>query len=373
MRIFTGEKRLKTPVAEALTTPDNRLSANNALPRVQLTGAFSNNKTKHCMAKNTELDLIEVPREKLTAFRDEAAAWHAAIDLLLEDQAAEREDADEEEEKPAKGKKAAKEEESSAAEGETELPSLKDIKKLDEDGLKELAEKLNLTVDELDEDAIRELLVTLVEISAGDEPDDDDAVKNLATAVGLKPGKKSAETITKIKEYYAIGEQDAPEDDAKEEESDDDADEKPAKGKKLLKKTEEEDEDAEEKSEASDEEDEGVDYDAAVEAVDPLPKSKVMAEQLTAFNEVADDKAIEFDAADKAEVTEAYQKLLRRLVDHEGNVAKWGDAYIRCESGWCCGLPLNDTKVKGEKRDCGECAVTGAKFAFEDGAFEALD
>ena len=322
------------------------------------------------MGKNTEPDLIEVPRETLEDLKAGLLTALGSVDTLLE---AEKSAADaDEEEKPAKGKKAAKEEESSEAEGETELPSLKEIKKLDEDELKALAEKLNLTVDELDEDAIRELLVTLSELSSGEEPDDDDAVKNLATAVGLKPSKKSADTISQIKEYYNLGEQDEAEDTADAESEDADEEEKPAKGKKPAKKTEE-DGDEEEKSESSDEEDDGVDYDAAVEAVDPLPKTKVMQERLEAFNEVADDKAIEFDAADKAEVTEAYMKLLRRLVDHEGNVAKWGDAYIRCESGWCCGLPLEDTKVKGEKRDCGVCAVTGAKFAFEDGAFEALD
>ena len=104
------------------------------------------------MAKQTEPDLIEVDREKLAKLESDLTGLADALAALLTGEKS-ASDADEEEEKPAKGKKPAKEEES--ADGETELPSLKDIKKVDEDELKALAEKLNLTVDELDEDAIR--------------------------------------------------------------------------------------------------------------------------------------------------------------------------------------------------------------------------
>ena len=37
-------------------------------------------------------------------------------------------------------------------------------------------------------------------------------------------------------------------------------------------------------------------------------------------------------------------------------VTAWGVAYIRDGGGWCCGLPLEDVKVKGEKHSVSKVA-----------------
>lgn len=106
---------------------------------------------------------------------------------------------------------------------------------------------------------------------------------------------------------------------------------------------ESEDEDAEGDEDSDEEEEESEDE---AEEVDAATQKK----RLDAFNKVAKKKL------------KKYTDLEAALTDDEGNVAEWGAAYVKNEEGYCCGMPIEETKIKGEKRQTGKCAVTGKAF-----------
>ena len=87
-----------------------------------------------------------------------------------------------------------------------------------------------------------------------------------------------------------------------------------------------------------------------------------MKKRLDAYNKVAKSKI----DAKKLGIKKAYAKLLELMVNHEGNIAKWGVPYIRESAGWCCGLEMKDIKFKGDKTEYGKCLVTDQVYSLDD-------
>ncbi len=297
-----------------------------------------------------------------------------------------------------------------AAGGEsTEFPSAEKIEEMSSDELDELCTTIGIEVDDLDDDAKKALLTTIHHVGADAEDIDPKDIKTLMTALGLTYVKGEAEAnMTAIKDYL-----NAEDDDADAEESDDDADEEaseeeadeesadeedtdeeasededeeeeaPAKKKKSKSKADDDDEDAEEEEAASDDEDEDeeesdeeasdedaeeapeeVDTAAVVKSKGKYPKDeKVMQKRLDAFNKIAGDAKINVK---KLGVKKAYAALLELLVDHEGNIADWEAPYIRENAGWCCGVPMKDVKLKGDKTEYGRCLLTQKLYSLDD-------
>lgn len=283
---------------------------------------------------------------------------------------------------------------------EEDFPSRKEIAKMKLKQLKQLAEALELEVDDdADEDALRPMLDVLAAINEEDTDElEAEAVNALATAAGLEPSKKIEKTLAAIADKFNSDSADGAtsDDDAEEEEekpkkkaasaddddddSGDDEDEKPAKKKKASDDDDDEDDAEEEEDEkpakkkkSSDDDDEeassGPDEDTVDEAVAgaELPDSEDMVARLEEFNKAADeDSQIEFDEDNAKSVKTAYKSLLRLLVSDEGALAEWGSAYIRAGEGYCCGLPLEEHTIKGDKRQLGKCAVTSTVFYLND-------
>lgn len=282
--------------------------------------------------------------------------------------------------------------------GVEEFPSPDAIDEMESEGLHELCEKIDLEYEDVEDDDLKTHLKILHAIGSDDTDDlDADEVKALCLALGMKPSGKIAKNIEAIKAYLDKSDgaeeteeaeaEDTEEEAAEEteeeevEESDEDEEEKPKKKKKKADDDEDaEEEDAEEEDaeeteeeEASDEEEseeeetEEVDTAAVVKKSGKYPGEADMKKRLDAFNKVAKKK---LDAKKLGGVKKAYAKLLELMVDHAGEIAKWGTPYIREDTGWCCGLEMPDAKFKGDKTEYGKCAVTGKYYSLdEEGSF----
>lgn len=248
-----------------------------------------------------------------------------------------------------------------------EIPSADAIAELDAAGLVELAEKLSVDITGKKEKVQRKMLTTLAQVHAEDDEVDETDLDMLAEALGLTPDAKMSKTLAAVKEWISAlsaGGEASTEETASEEETPAEvtaADETAAEEETPAEETAAEETAAEEPAEGSD----GVDRAEIASKFKKFPDLKTMISQLTAYNAVATDE-IEFNAKKDASVKDAYKKLVVELVDSSEEIAAWGVAYIRDSSGWSCGLPLEDAKVKGEKRSCGKCQITKVLFAYDD-------
>ena len=299
----------------------------------------------------------------------------------------------------------------SSAEGEGEeavkvtVPSVKAIAKMKSSEKKKLAKLLGIEADTEEDDRDTALNVLSAIANAGDDEIelDDAEVKTTLAALGLKASKKADENSEALTTYVSELEVPAEESEESEEteeadeaeaeeteeeeteeaeeeaeEADDEAEEedepKAKKGKSAKKDEDEDEEEAEEADEEADaEESEGEELsDEAKAAIAKAVKATTPADQvkrLTAYNKAA-EKEIEFD---KKKPQDGYKQLLEKMVDSEGNLAKWGKPYIKSvgeeSGGYCCGLELKEVKVKvakGEEPPArGECLVTGKQFDFD--------
>lgn len=306
---------------------------------------------------------------------------------------------------------------SAAEEGEGEeavkvtVPSVKAIAKMKGSEKKKLATLLGIEADTEEDDRDTALNVLSAIANAGeDEIELDDAeVKTTLAALGLKASKKADENSDALTTY--ITELEVPAEESEETEETEEADEAEAeeteeaeeeteeveeeeeapKGKKKAKASKkDDDEDAEEEAEETEEADEEAETeesegeelsDEAKAAIAKAVKATTPADQikrLTAYNKAADEE-IEFD---KKKPAAGYAQLLEKMVDAEGNLAKWGKAYIKSvgeeSGGYCCGLELKEVKVKVAKGEDpisrGECLVTGKQFDFDGtDAFEEVE
>lgn len=288
------------------------------------------------MAKKTaEVSIEEQVEQILDAAKTDVLA-------LLADRAEPAAPEGDEDEKPAK--KGKKEAEEPAAEETAELPDLETIQEMSKEELSELAGKLNIEVEGRKTSETRALLETVHHVVADNTDElEEDAVNALAEAVSIEPAKKLAATIEKLQEYFekdsdGDGSEGEDKDEAKDKDADEDA---PAHPKCVLKAK--------------------------------LPDEDEMKERLEAHNEAQedDDKKIEFDADEPDEVSAAYRNLLALCVDDDGALAEWGAVYVKDEAACCCGLPCEDTEIKGDDREFAKCLVTGKLFfQGDDGALE---
>ena len=306
---------------------------------------------------------------------------------------------------------------------EISFPEPSAIADLDKDALDELADKIGMEgFKEMEESDLKKLLKTVALIGTDDTDEITEKMgKALAVALGVKTGKTPAKTLEALQDYLNADdgkkeessneeeeeEEEAAEDEADEEKAsdeeestddeeeapkkkkkksdddeeeasdtadeevtDDDEEEKPAKKKKKSSDDEEEEASDESTEESSDESTEAVDPEAVVEAKSKFPGEDDMKERLEAYNEAADeDNQIEVV---KGKLKTAYKALLAKMVTSDGNIAKWGVPYINHtgEDGCCCGLPLKDTKFKGDKATYGKCVVTEKVYSLDkDGDF----
>lgn len=247
-----------------------------------------------------------------------------------------------------------------------EIPSPEAILEMDLEALTATATALSIDVEGKKEKMIRKLLTTLSNVSTETEVNETD-LDNLAEALGLTPDDKFSKTLAAVKEWVenlsVSGEASTEETPA---EGEAEAEETPAEGEAEAEveadpaaETE-----VEAEAEAAPEGADGVDRKKIASKVKKLPDVKTMTAQLTAYNAAATEE-IPFNAKKEATVKTAYAALLAELVTFSEEVAAWGVAYIRDSAGWCCGLPLEDVKVKNEARECGRCQITKAVFAFD--------
>lgn len=298
----------------------------------------------------------------------------------------------------------------------SEFPAPDKIDELDNDGLEELCDLVGIKYEDEDEDAKKTLCKTFYQIGAKETDELEKAdVKALCVALSIKPAKDLDTMLEALSDYIAEGgdvkkkpdadEDEEAEESEEEEETADDEDEKPAKKKKAAKEDDEEEADSEEEEseEAADEEEEeekpakkkkkadaddeeaeeseddeeksddeeeeaeessdDIDYAKVVAKKGKYPKDeKVMTQRLAKFNAVAEEEI----NVKKLGAKKAYAKLLESCVDHENNIADWGNPYVRDGEAYCCGLPMKDIKFKGDKVEYIKCLVTEKVYSLDD-------
>ncbi len=190
-----------------------------------------------------------------------------------------------------------------------------------------LANAVRIPTDSLEEEDLRGLLTTAQKVVA-DDTVTPRAIKMLALSIGLTPSKDAEETIAEVATYLTTP-------------AEDEVPEKAKKSKKAAATVEDDDDDS-------------------VEEVSEEDK----LERLNAYNEVADE-AIEFDASSSKAVKSAYAKLEKLLKNDDGELIEWGVPYIKDGSGFCCGLELDEVKVKGVSDALGKCLVTDKTFKYD--------
>jgi hypothetical protein len=267
--------------------------------------------------------------------------------------AAESEDEEEEDASESEESEAESEAEAEESEGgeEVDFPSADKIAKLKGPKLQALAKQINLDTEGMNEKKLRALLTTVANVAADETDDLEEAeVTALCKALSLTPKKKLAQNIEQLKEYFSGGEEEAEEEESEKEESE-----------------ESESEEAEESESETESEEEGVEDDvdrAEVAKSADLPDTETMKEQLEAYNEAApEDDQIEVETG---KTKAAYRKLLEQMVDSNGDIAEWGEPYVKNGEVCCCGLGLDEYIVKGEKGNFGKCLVTGKIFKVEE-------
>jgi hypothetical protein len=243
------------------------------------------------------------------------------------------------------------------------IPSAEDVAGMDMEKLTEVAGSLNIDVTGKKEKAVRKLILTLAQVGASEETNETD-LDLLAEALGLTADDDAAVTTAAIKEWIeALGVAGEASTEA----------EPAAEGEAVAEEgvAEAEPEAAAAEAEAAADGSDGVDRETIAKAVKKFPDSKTMTAQLTAYNAKAETPIV-FSPKKEATIKPAYITLMAELVNSSEEVAAWGVAYVRDNAGWCCGLPLEDIKVKGVKEDCGKCQVTGAVFSFDGSDFKKL-
>lgn len=261
---------------------------------------------------------------------------------------------------------------------EVSMPEPKAVKKLDKAGLLEVAEAFGIDVEGKKEVAIRALVMTASQIVHEEDTDELEKteVNALCAAVGLSPSKKLEATLEGLKEYFDAAadsedgdeseeeeesEDEEEESEEEEEESEDEEEEEeeeedsPKKKKKKTDDEEEEEEEEEDEEESEDEEEEeeeeSEDEDEEEESEEEEEEEvspKEQKKRLAAYNKVA------------KKPLKNYAALAKLLVDEDDNAVAWGEAYVKGDEAFCCGLPLKDVKVGGKQM--GKCVVTGKIF-----------
>ncbi len=260
---------------------------------------------------------------------------------------------------------------SEGAEEDAEFPDAEAIEAMDLEELQALADKVNLDHEDVEEDDLKAMLLNIHKIGVDDTEElDAGEIKALCLALSIKPTKKLSENVGAIKTLISGDEGEA---EAEAEDADAEEDETPKKKKKgddddAEEGAEEEDETPKKKKKGEEEEEgeaEGEEVDAAavVKEKGKYPDEDTMTERLDAYNEASEDK---ISAKKLGGVKKAYAKLLEQLVDSEGNLAKWGVPYVKDGEGWCCGLVMEDTKVKGSKDTYGKCLVTEKLYSLDE-------
>jgi NADH dehydrogenase/NADH:ubiquinone oxidoreductase subunit G len=221
-------------------------------------------------------------------------------------------------------------------EEEFELPSPDEINEMSLEEAQEVAAKLEMNVEDLDEEEVKTLLVSLHNVLSDEDVEKED-LKSLVTALKLPVTKKSSEMIAAVKKFIdelTESEEETTEEETTEEETDADA------GETTEEETTEEGTTEEETTEEEAE---------AGEEIDDDEKEA----RLAAYNKVAKKKL------------KSYDQLEALLEDDAEETAEWGVPYIRKEEGYCCGLPLEEAG-EHEGRPVGKCLVTGKKFVLNE-------
>lgn len=250
---------------------------------------------------------------------------------------------------------------------EPKIPSVKAINALEPEELADLASSLGIKSKK------PKLLLILASQIVSGEADDatDEELAALCKATGVSEGDDTEETIKALSEFFAGGAEEASGDDSGDDDDekpvkkakkvvseDDDEDEKPAKKKKAdadADGDDDEDEKPVKKKVVSDEDDDDADEKPSKKKVadsddsdDDDAEPPKAAKWLAAHNKVAKKPAKNWAA------------LKELLTDDEGNVAKWGVAYVKGENAWCCGVKCKDVQHDGE--EVAKCLVTGKLF-----------
>lgn len=265
-------------------------------------------------------------------------------------------------EEPTEGEESAK----------IDMPTVKEILKLGDDGVTELCEQLQIDTEGKKVKALRAVLILASKFAAEVELTKEE-IAALAGGLGLAVSKKDSVNRATITEYLgaehsaeeAAAEETADDDETPEEtadeesteeeteateeeseenaaEEDDDEEEEPAKkGKKSAKEARAEDEEAaadyeETEEETAAEEDEG-------------PSDAELKKLIPTYNEHAEKKL------KKDDVT----ALRTRLTGDDGKVYGWGVGYTRKNAAYSCGFPLED------HGDDGKCRVTDKVYTYD--------
>jgi hypothetical protein len=252
------------------------------------------------------------------------------------------------------------------------MPEPDDVADLSKEAVAQIAEGFGISTEDGPK-ALRSLIKTASQIVAGETDDlEDDEVTALCEATGVTPKKKQAQTITALSEYFdAAKDTEDGDSSSSEEEEDEEAEAKPSKKSSKKDEDEEEEENEDEEAEAKPskksskkDKDEEEDEDGEEEVKPKKAKGEVVdekeqAKRVKAFNKVADEEVEDYDA------------LKELLTDDDGKVAKWGEAYVKDEEGYCCGLPLQEAKLN--KEDVGKCQITGKFFKQDDDTAELVE
>lgn len=248
------------------------------------------------------------------------------------------------------------------------------VKKLKGEQLKEYATKLlGVDADEFNDKKLKSLLTTASSIVHDDGDVSVDQLKELCGALGIKASKKAAAMIDSVKEYLNTLEDS---DDEEEEESEDDEEEEEESDEEEEDEEEEEEEESDDDEEESDddeeeEEEESDDDEEEEEEDEDSDDDEEESDDDDDDEEAAlSDKEVKLfnKAAGKAKVKKVknVKELTKLLTDDDGDVAAWGEPYVKNEEGYCCGAPLAE---KEGKKNVGVCVVTGKMFTQdEDGA-----
>lgn len=235
--------------------------------------------------------------------------------------------------------------------------SADEIAEMKPKALKALAARYS--IEEEDEDTLRELLTTLVTIKS-DEDVEKDAAKALCAALGVEASKKHTENIEALKEFIVGVDGSGEEESSDEESSDDDSSDDEESSEEETEEASEEDSSDDEESEEDSEEESSDDEESEDEesSDEDEPDDDEKAERVAAYNKAA-KKA-------KAKPVKTYADLEKLMVGDDEEQAKWGSAYVKNGEGYCCGLPLADVEDADAERPVGQCLVTDAQFMLNE-------
>jgi hypothetical protein len=282
-----------------------------------------------------------------------------------EEESSEEEEAeggDEEEASEEEAEEAEESEEEEASEEEGETLTEEEVEGMSLKELKAKAKELGITPKKSDEETLRSLLISTAKFGAGEDLEPADA-KALALACGLVPGKKLAQTIEELTNFFTGGEEEEAEE-AEESEEEEASEEEAEETEEAEEEEASEEEESEEEASEEEEAEEEAEEEEAEEA-DPVaefkkfPADADIKKRIAAYNTIAKKKIVV-----GKNLKASYRELLKFLVDDDQKIALWGKPYIRNEEAFCCGHPTKEVTIKGHEQ-AGRCQITKVVWSFD--------